>query len=254
MMIHEQISSQRSILGVPVDVFSTYEDAVQLIRQRIHARKRTFCVAVNPEKIYKASRDSKLKSILDQADVRICDGIGLSLASQVLHREPLPRCTGIDLFLKLIGICATERWSIFLLGASPESNEGAAGAIARMAPGLTVAGTQHGFFTDGDRVIENINRSGADLLFVAMGSPRQELWISENMPRLKPTFYMGVGGSLDVLAGVVRRAPAAFRNTGTEWLFRLLSDPRRIRRQASLPLFAWDVLKARFENGKGPTL
>src|SRR5579883_3668205 len=116
--------------------------------------------------------------------------------------------------------------------------------LRRRFPNLRIAGARHGFFKDSTGVVDEINRSGADLLFAAMGSPRQEFWIAEHRPMLRPRFCMGVGGSLDVVAGVVKRAPAVFQKTGTEWLFRLVSDPRRARRQLALPLFALDVLKA----------
>lgn len=232
------------ILGMPVDVFPSYASAAETVRGRVSAGARTFCVAMNPEKLYRARRDAKLAEILKRADMRICDGVGLSLASRILHGSAMPRCTGVDLFLTLIALAEERQWSIFLLGASPEANAGACRELKRRFPALRIAGARDGFFPASDDVIGTINESGADLLFVAMGSPRQEFWIAEHRSALRTAFCMGVGGSLDVLAGVAKRAPAIFRKTGTEWLFRLLSDPRRARRQIALPLFAWEVLKS----------
>jgi N-acetylglucosaminyldiphosphoundecaprenol N-acetyl-beta-D-mannosaminyltransferase len=233
-----------SVLGIQLNAFQSYEHATETIRQRIRMRRPTFCVAINPEKVYRAARDAKLKSVLDQADVRICDGIGVALASLLLEHRLLPRCTGIELFARLIGLSAQEGWRIFLLGASPESNATACRKLATQHPRLNIAGAQHGFFDDAAAVVDKINQSGADLLFVAMGSPRQEFWIAENLPRVRACLCMGIGGSLDVLSGAAARAPALYSKTGTEWLYRLITQPSRIRRQLVLPLYVLDVFKA----------
>jgi N-acetylglucosaminyldiphosphoundecaprenol N-acetyl-beta-D-mannosaminyltransferase len=233
-----------SILGTRVNIFSSYDHAIQLIRQRISSRRPTFCVAINPEKVYRATRDPGLSRVLDLAHVRICDGIGISLASTLLYRRRLPRCTGIDLFLRLIRLSAEERWKVFLLGASPQSNAAASRVLVDTYPSLKIVGRQDGFFKNSSAVVDQINQSGADLLFVAMGTPRQELWISEHMPHLRPSFCMGVGGSLDVVGGAGKRAPALFRKTGTEWFFRLLVQPSRLQRQVVLPLFMVEILRA----------
>jgi N-acetylglucosaminyldiphosphoundecaprenol N-acetyl-beta-D-mannosaminyltransferase len=238
------IPDSRSILGTRVSIFNSYEDALELIRRRMTECLPTFCVAVNPEKLYRAMSYPELREVLDSADLRICDGIGISVASMLLYHRRLPRCTGIDLFLKLIHLSAQEGWRVFVLGASPQSNEAACRSLIQTFPGLSIAGRRDGYFADSDEVVETINGSGADLLFVALGSPRQEFWINKYMPRLKTSFCMGVGGSLDVLSGTVKRAPALFQKTGTEWLFRLFSQPSRLRRQVALPLFTWEILRA----------
>ena len=238
------VPSSLSILGVPVTNVDSSDDVVQLIKERIGSHEPTFCVAINPEKVYRAGHDPRLHQTLNSAHVRICDGVGISLASWLLYGKRLPRCTGIDLFLKLLHLSARTGWKVFLLGASPEINEAACRALVKNIPGLMITGSRHGYFDNSLEVVEDINNSGADLLFVAMGSPRQEFWISEQMPHLKVSFCMGVGGSLDVVSGTVKRAPELFRKTGTEWLYRLLVQPSRLRRQVALPLFAWDTLRA----------
>ncbi|HYM08909.1 MAG TPA: WecB/TagA/CpsF family glycosyltransferase [Terriglobales bacterium] len=232
------------ILGTRVGVFNSYDDAVQLIRQRILSRRQTFCVAINPEKVYRARQDARLARILESAHIPICDGIGISLASMALYRRRLPRCTGVDLFLRLAQLSAEEGWKVFVLGATPRSNEAACRELEDKFPGLRITGRQHGYFENSAAVVDSINRSEAELLFVAMGSPRQEFWLSEHMPRLNTTFCMGVGGSLDVISGTAKRAPALFQKTGTEWLFRLLLQPGRIRRHMALPAFALGVLRS----------
>lgn len=240
---------ERSILGVRIQAFRGCGGAAEYIRGRIAEGRKTFCVAMNPEKVYRARRDAALKRVLEGAHARICDGVGLALASRILLGKRLERCTGVDLFFAMAGMAEAEGWSVFLLGASAESNRRARAALRRMLPRLRIAGARDGFFRDSAEVVEEINRSGAQLLFAAMGSPRQEFWIHERLERLNPLLCMGIGGSLDVLAGCARRAPAVFRKTGTEWLFRLVSDPKRARRQMALPLFAWEVLKEAVARG-----
>jgi N-acetylglucosaminyldiphosphoundecaprenol N-acetyl-beta-D-mannosaminyltransferase len=232
------------ILGTNVDAFSSMRDTVQWIRRRIAARTSTFCVAINPEKIYRARQDIRLSRVLESAHLRICDGIGVSVAARLLHGKRLPRCTGVDLFLTLTAMAWEQGWKVYLLGASRESNVGARRVLSATFPGLRIAGNRDGYFDDSQAMVQRINDSGADLLFAAMGSPRQEFWIAEHLPHLKPVLCMGVGGSLDIVSGTVHRAPGIFRRTGLEWLYRLLLQPGRLRRQVSLPLFAFDVLRA----------
>ncbi|MCU1335691.1 MAG: N-acetylmannosaminyltransferase [Bryobacterales bacterium] len=248
----ESVHNSLSILGIPVNIFDSFDDVVQWIADRITSRQPTFCVAINPEKVCRAEHDPRLSQVLHAAHLRICDGVGISLASRLLYRKRLARCTGVDLFLKLLHLSEQRRWKVFLLGASPESNEAACRVLEQNFPDLRIAGSQHGYFEGAAEVVQKINDSGADLLFVAMGSPRQEFWISEHMPRLNTCFCMGVGGSLDVVSGATQRAPYLWRRTGTEWLFRLLVQPSRIRRQSALLVFTFDVLKAMARHSSVP--
>ena len=232
-----------SILGVGVLPFELYDEAVAYVERTITSGQKSFGVAINPEKLYQAAQDGELMAALAQADMCICDGVGVALAARLLHGRWLKRCTGCDLFLHLIAKAAEKGWRVFLLGAAPESNEGACEVLIRRYPGLRIAGRRDGYFTDSGEIVRQINASGADLLFVAMGSPRQELWIAQHRQELDAPFCMGVGGTFDVVSGKARRAPAVFRRTGTEFLFRLLSSPARWRRQAVLPLFLLKVLQ-----------
>lgn len=244
----DRMPDSLSILGVGVNVFESYEHAVRVVGRRISLGQRTLCVAVNPEKVHRAARDTKLLSFLDSADVKICDGVGVSVAARMLYGRKVPRCTGVDLFMHVAQLAAAERWKVFLLGATPASNEKASEALLRKFPGLVLAGRRHGYFDDSDAVVDEINASGARLLFVALGSPRQEYWIGDNAPRLRPAFVMGVGGSLDILSGSATRAPETFCRFGAEWLFRLVSQPARAGRQRALPSFAFQVIKSAMLN------
>jgi len=232
-----------SILGVGVLPFELYDEAVAYVERTIMSGQKSFGVAINPEKLYQAAQDGELMAALAQADMCICDGVGVALAARLLHGRWLKRCTGCDLFFRLIARAAEKGWRVFLLGASPESNLAACEVLSRQYPGLRIVGRRDGYFTDSGEIVRQINAGGADLLFVAMGSPRQELWIAEHRQELDAPFCMGVGGTFDVVSGKARRAPAVFRRTGTEFLFRLLSSPARWRRQAVLPLFLLKVLQ-----------
>jgi N-acetylglucosaminyldiphosphoundecaprenol N-acetyl-beta-D-mannosaminyltransferase len=185
------------VLGIGVSQLGSCEEATEVIRRRIAAGRRTFCAAVNPAKIHAANRDPKLRGALEAAQLHICDGVGAALAVRVVHGRRMTRCTGIDLFRRLAAVAAREGWKVFLLGASPQSNAAARARLLEAHPSLKIVGSRDGFFKDSAEAVSEVNASGADLLFVAMGSPRQELWIAEQLPRLNPVFCMGVGGSFE---------------------------------------------------------
>lgn len=235
-----------SILGINVTPFESREEAAACVDERIASRQKTFCIAINPEKIHVANRDPKVKRTLMAANMWICDGVGVTLASRILHGRWLARCTGVDLFYSLMRMGAEKRWKIFLLGASPQANEGAWRELTKRYPTLQIVGRQDGYFKDPDDLVRRINECEADAVFVAMGSPRQELWIIDNMNRVNASYFMGVGGTFDVVSGTVKRAPAFFRATGTEFLYRLLASPSRWRRQICYPVFMVQVLCERF--------
>jgi len=220
------------VAGLRVVPFESYDHALACIESTIESGDRAFWVAVNPQKCFRAWHESKLLNILNRADVAICDGVGMSLAARILHGRTITRCTGCDLFFRLMPLAATRGWRVFLLGASPESNSLACSRLRQKYPGLQIVGSQDGFFEDSSIVIDRINSSKADMLFVAMGSPKQEYWLWQHRREINAAFCMGVGGSLDVASGVLQRAPSIFRKTGTEFLFQLITEPRtRWKRQ-----------------------
>ena len=239
------ILKEDSILGVPVSLLESYGFAVDYISNRTNERKKTFCIAINPIKIYKAQTDGELKSLLDSADLHICDGVGAVIAAKILLGKKIARITGVLLFIHLMARAEQEGSKVFLLGASPESNEGACRKLKEMHPALKIVGRQDGYFDNDSEVIRQINDSRADMLFVAMGSPQQEKWISQHRDAIKALYCMGVGGTFDIVSGRVKWAPVIFRETGTEFLYRLIKEPKRWKRQLILPKFAFIVLKAR---------
>lgn len=256
-MTETQISKKQAhiptpidIMGIPVVPFESYSQAIDCIASRIAAHKKTFCVALNPEKVYKALYDPVMKKVLGNADIGICDGIGICLAAWIMYGKSIRRCTGADLFMGMIDRAAGSGWQVFLLGASPDSNEQTYHKLQALDPGLRIVGRQHGYFDDDDEVVKQINDSKAELVFVAMGSPKQELWISKNHSRINAPLCMGVGGAFDVISGKAKRAPWIFRRTGTEFLYRLMMGHSRWKRQILYPAFMFEVFRRRFYLGK----
>jgi len=200
--------------------------------------------AINPEKIVMAGGNPRLLAALESAAILVPDGIGAVLAARLGGARNVPRVTGADLMPELCGLAARRGYKVFLLGARPEVTPQAAQALAEAYPQLQIVDYQNGYLTPRDReqLPERINASGAQILFVALGSPEQELWIHDNLGRLTTVaICQGVGGTFDVLAGRVKRAPEAWRRSYLEWLYRLIREPSRINRFPRLLSFAWRV-------------
>jgi N-acetylglucosaminyldiphosphoundecaprenol N-acetyl-beta-D-mannosaminyltransferase len=238
----EQIFDSLNILGIPLSVTTSYPDTVAKILGRIWHRRKTFCVAINPEKVYRAQTDREERELLHQADLHICDGVGTAIAARLLHNRKIVRITGIQLFLDLVAAAEEHDLGVFLLGASPESNAGACRELHNRHPRLRIVGNQDGYFKSDRDVLEKINASGADMVFVAMGSPRQEKWIAEHLHEVDAPYLMGVGGSIDVVSGNVPWAPPVWRKTGTEFVYRVLREPWRWRRTICKVQFGMRVL------------
>jgi len=189
-----------------------------------------YMAVVNAAKVVEATRDDKLRRVLDEADLVTADGMSIVWASCLLGKRLKQRVTGIDLFERLVSHAAATGLSVFLLGAREESVRGAVERFTSLYPGLRLAGYSNGYFrpSESHAVAEAIRQSRADLLFVAMGSPAQEYWIAANLARTGARFALGVGGSFDHLSGLARRAPTWMQRTGLEWAYRLAHEPRRL--------------------------
>jgi N-acetylglucosaminyldiphosphoundecaprenol N-acetyl-beta-D-mannosaminyltransferase len=232
------------ILGVPVHCV-TMAQAMDAVERMIAGGKPQAVMAVNPEKVMHARRNPALLAHLSRAALLIPDGIGVVLAARLLRLGRLERVPGSELMPRLCERAAARGYTVFLFGAAPDANDGAAAALRRRWPALRIVGTHHGFVGPEamPAVVERINRANPDLLFVALGSPQQEAWIDRYLPHLAVKVCQGVGGTFDVLAGRVKRAPSCFRRIHLEWFYRLMAEPRRVKRQMALPLFAWQVLR-----------
>lgn len=231
------------VLGVPIDCVTT-EQALRVVDEMLHGDKPDTIIAVNPEKVMKARRDPILLGQLMRAGLLIPDGIGVVVAARGKQLDPVERVAGSDLMPLLCALAARKGYKVFLYGASAETNDQAVRTLRERFPQLDIAGAQDGFVKDEDMpaLIRRINDSGADILFVALGSPKQELWMDRWLSELRVKVVQGVGGTFDVLAGRVKRAPLAWRRIHLEWLYRLVCEPARIRRQTALPRFAAQII------------
>ena len=242
---HQPSRQRVSILGVPMDCVSMAQ-AVLLADDALRAGRQLAIYSINPEKIVAADADPRLLEAIGAAGLLIPDGIGAVLAARLGGARGVARVPGADLMPELCSLAALRGYPIFLFGARPEVTPRACRALMEAYPGLKIVGHQNGYLsaTEKEQLPARINASGARLLFVGVGSPQQELWIHENMPRLTTVnICQGVGGTLDVLAGRVRRAPVAWRKSYLEWLYRFLSEPSRLRRFPRLMNFAWRIWK-----------
>lgn len=205
--------------------------------------------AVNPEKNYSVPKTPELHRAFEEADLLIPDGIGVVLAARILYGAKLSRVPGADLNAAIWSLAVQKGYRIFVYGAKEEVNRKAVETIRLRHPGIKIVGRANGYLEKEkmSELIADINRSRAEILFVALGSPKQEIWISTYKDTLRHVrVCQGIGGTLDTIAGTVKRAPKIWQRFSAEWLYRLLSDPRRFKRQKMLFIFAAQVFLLRF--------
>ena len=202
-------------------------------------------VTLGTEMVVAAQNDERFRHAVNACALSLCDTVGLLTIARRRGAVLRDRVTGIELMERLCMAAAAEgdALPVYLLGGAAGVAEDAAAVLEVRFPGLRIAGTHDGFFgpADAPEIVREIARSGAKLLFVGMGSPRQEFWLAENLRATGAGAGIGVGGSFDVLGGRVERAPIAFRRLGLEWLYRLAQEPHRWRRQLALPRFVFMV-------------
>jgi N-acetylglucosaminyldiphosphoundecaprenol N-acetyl-beta-D-mannosaminyltransferase len=234
-----------TILGVPVDDIDESE-ALRRAHEMLRAGGPHQICTVNPEFIMTAQQDAGFRAVLSAADLCTPDGIGLLWAARRLGTPLRTRVTGVELTVALAGLAAREQLRLFLLGAAPGVAEQAAAVLQTRFPGLMIAGTFAGSPADDDaeQLCRMITAARPQILLVAFGHPRQDLWIARHQPRLRVPLAMGVGGTFDYLAGRVPRAPRLLRRLGLEWAYRLFMQPARWRRIIdAVPRFAFAVLR-----------
>lgn len=239
------------VFGIPITVLYSYSHAVKSIMDSIKAGQKTFCMAINSEKAYCVKSDVEFNKVIHTADIHICDGMGIVIAIKILYGRNIRRITGIQLFLDLMTRAEKEGLKVFFLGATPESNRDACEKLLVKHPKLKIVGSHHGYFNDGAAVVRMINDSRSDMVFVALGSPRQEHWIGRYKHTIKASFLMGIGGTLDVVSGKAKRAPRFFQNIGAEGIYRIVTNPHRWRRLIIMPRYLLMVLQSKFKIGKG---
>lgn len=238
------------MLGVPVDCVDM-DRALSAVDDMVAGDQPRTILAVNPEKVMKAQNDPVLSRALNDAGLLIPDGIGVVYAVRTLWGERIARVPGSELMPAICARAAERGYKVFLFGASREVNDQAVVKLRAQYPGIQIVGHHDGYVDEAGmpRLIEAIDMSGAQILFVALGSPKQELWMEKYLPRLHHVrVCQGVGGTFDVIAGRVRRAPALFRNANLEWFYRLITEPRRALRQVVLPQFTLAVFRAKLSS------
>lgn len=235
------------ILGCPMDV-ATMGETVGVIRDAVARGIFTQHVVVNVAKLVNMREDAQLRESVHSCDIINIDGMGVVLGARVLGHDVPERVAGVDLFHELLSMSAASGFPVFLLGATEEVVLATVQRVQKLYPRLRVAGYHHGYFWDDEAaLVDKVRASGAKLLFVAITSPKKENFINRWRDQLGVTFVMGVGGTFDVVAGKVTRAPLWMQRWGLEWFYRVIQEPGRMWKRYLITnsKFAWLLLKAR---------
>lgn len=234
-----------SVLDVPISKV-TMEEAVAAVRGYVKSGKFHTVITPNPEIVMIAKEDEAFHQIIEEADLVVPDGIGVVIASKLKGGNPLPeRVPGFDLAHNTMKEAVEQGYKYYFFGGKPGVAEEAAEKMREQYKGIQIVGTRDGYFKPEDEasIIADINASGANILFVCLGAPKQEKWIAANkhlLPNVRVA--MGLGGTLDGMAGRVQRAPEAFQKVGLEWFYRLLQEPSRFGRMLMIPKFLVKVI------------
>lgn len=232
------------ILGVKVDAV-TMTEAVERVGRLICAEKSSLVATANAEMLLRATHDEELKKILNAADLVVPDGAGTVWAARHLGKFMPERVAGFDLVQELMKIAPARGIRFFLFGSAPGIAEKAKLKAETLYRGIKIVGVRNGYFTAADEpeIISQIKNSRADVLLAALGVPKQEKWLFKHKDELKIPVSIGVGGTFDVMAGVVKRAPLWMQKARLEWLFRAMLQPSRAGRLIALPKFVLKVHK-----------
>ncbi|RKN87028.1 WecB/TagA/CpsF family glycosyltransferase [Paenibacillus ginsengarvi] len=229
------------VMGIPFPKI-TLDRTVELLSQVIEQKRPELfhVITVNPEITMACQKDESLRSIVDEAGLITADGIGIVMVSRIRGGGIPERVTGYDTLLRLLHNGNEKGWSFYFLGADAATNEKCCDVISVKYPNVNIAGRHHGYFTPDNEgaIVEEIAGLKPDVLVVALGAPYAERWIHQYKGRLGAKIAIGVGGSLDVIAGKVKETPDVWKRLNIEWLYRLLRQPSRWRRQLVLPRFA----------------
>ncbi len=246
----EALCERLKILNVWVDGVNRHS-ALRRVQEFLKSPDGPHVIfASNPEKNFSVPKDNGLYSVYKNAGLLLPDGIGMVLAARILYGTQIQRIPGVDFFYDICELARDQGKGIFIYGSREEVNALAVEKLKELYPGIQIAGRSHGYVGKEHmpELIHRINRSGAEILFIALGSPKQEKWYGEHCDSLEHVkVCQGIGGSLDTVAGNVKRAPDFWCRHSLEWLYRLLSEPKRFNRQRVLPLFALLVMFEKFK-------
>ncbi len=241
-----QIKKPVTILGIPVHPL-TMKESVNILEDRLLKDKQTFVVTANAEIIMMCQDDHEYNTIVaTKADLILPDGAGAVWAGRYLGNDIPERVAGFDLYNQLLQLAARKGYKAYFFGGASGIAEAAKAKAEELYPGVQIVGCHNGYFTAEEEadILEDINSKQADMLFVALGAPKQEKWLVEHRDQLAPKILMGIGGSFDVLAGKMERAPKWMQEASLEWAFRLYKQPRRFFRMLALPKFVLKVIFA----------
>jgi N-acetylglucosaminyldiphosphoundecaprenol N-acetyl-beta-D-mannosaminyltransferase len=237
-----------NVLGIEF-VNKSFDQVVEILLAGINSNRKSFIVTANPEIVMYADEHSDYKNIIQSADMVVPDGYGIILASKILSTPIMERVAGYDLMIRLLELGNEKKLKIYLLGGREETNQKAVTNISKQFPDIQIVGSHHGFFDwDKNTITDEIKAASPDLIFVALGFPRQEKWIANNLTKFSKGLFMGVGGSIDVLAGEVQRAPEFWQKLNLEWFYRLISQPSRWRRMLAIPRFLIRIFKLKLRH------
>jgi N-acetylglucosaminyldiphosphoundecaprenol N-acetyl-beta-D-mannosaminyltransferase len=237
------VRNRIAVLNVMIDVV-TMKEAVATVKQFMLQKKPHLIVTPNAEMIMMANKDKQLAHIINSADLVVPDGAGVVWAARYQGNIMPERVAGYDLVQHLLREAVSEKYRIYMFGGAPGVAERARKIAEERFPGVQIVGTRNGFFNEQEEtgILNAIKICQPDILLVALGVPRQEKWLDEYKEELKVPVAIGVGGSFDVMAGIVQRAPLWMQRGNLEWLFRLLSEPKRAIRMLALPRFVIKVM------------
>ncbi|KRM93383.1 WecB/TagA/CpsF family glycosyltransferase [Lentilactobacillus senioris] len=237
-----------SILDIPFND-TTLSEFTSELHTKIDSHQNTFVVTANPEIVMYANQHPEYRRTILSADNIVADGIGIIIGSKMLN-TPLPeRVTGYDIFTELLAWGNANHKSAFFIGAKPEVSQKLKTTLKTNYPDLAVAGIHDGYFTDEQPLVDEITATQPDMVFVATGFPKQETFIQKHRHAANAV-WIGLGGSFDVLTGTVKRAPKIWQNLHLEWLYRGLSDPKRIGRLMVLPKYLVKVTQIKIKRNR----
>ena len=234
---------KQKVLGYDVDIIS-FDDTIRFLIERIKNKQGIHVVTINPEIIEQAQKNKELDEIIRKAELVVADGIGIQLALKLkgINQERIP---GVDLAIELINHCNSLRYSIAMIGAKEDVIRLAVNNLEERYSDLDICYFRNGYFTlpIEEKIIDDLSQAEPDVILVALGSPKQDFFIKKCREKVPNAIYIGVGGSFDVWAGIVERAPEFFRIMGIEWLYRTYKQPKRLKRiYKTLPLFAFKAI------------
>lgn len=234
------------VLNIEIDNYTKQELLNQLL-DSLKSNRRQFLITANPEIIMMANKDPNFARVIQEADYVVADGIGLIIGSKIIGHPLKERIPGVELMQDLLEMADKNHLSVYFYGAKQEVLQKLITVINQNYPGLEIVGSSDGYSGSAGKVAKQIEMTAPDLVFVALGAPRQETWIYNHYRNFGKGLLIGVGGSFDVLSGTVKRAPKIWRQLNLEWLYRILTQPARWKRSMLLPAYLVKILKIRLK-------